>query len=97
MTLPVFKGGRAALADYVAKGGMLHKWRLAEGDKGDAVVSVIVNNHGWAESAIVNEELANDEEFDVERLVRNMPRLTPGSKDGETVCVMVTLAFDRAD
>lgn len=94
---PEFKGGRTALADYVAKAGMLHKWRLAEGGKGDAVVRITVNNHGWVESATTTEGLAKDEEFDVERLMKNMPRWTPGSKNGEAVCVRLTLAWDRAE
>lgn len=85
------------MADYVAKGGMLHKWRLAEGGKGDAVVRITVNNHGWVESATMAEGLAKDEEFDVERLMKNMPRWTPGSKNGEAVCVRLTLALDRAE
>lgn len=76
---------------------MLHKWRLAEGGKGDAVIRMTVNNHGWVESATTTEGLAKDEEFDVERLMKNMPRWTPGSKNGEAVCVRLTLALDRAE
>lgn len=92
---PMFIGGMEALNKYMETASLNTEWVISYDTNVSPTVTFVVNQNGWTRRIVVKKGLSGIEEFDVYRLIMNMPRWQPGVKDGENVASVVSLTLKK--
>ena len=88
---PEFKGGNQAMIEYLQKEVKYPKKSMKENVQGKVFVSMVIAKTGDV-THVESLKGPNDElKMEAERVIKNMPRWTPGEKDGKEVAVKVVL------
>ncbi len=83
--LPQFPGGDVALMDFVTQNLVYPPQAVKDKVEGSVYVEFVVKADGKAEDAKVLRSLTPECDAEALRIVRLMPKWTPGYKDGEPV------------
>jgi TonB family protein len=95
--MPVFKGGDAALLDYIAKNTIYPEAAMTKGTQGKVIVSFVIEADGSVDR--VNVVQGVDPELDKEaiRVVSSLPAFEkPGINDGKPVAVRFQIPINFA-
>jgi periplasmic protein TonB len=93
-TEPEFKGGTVKLTEFIAQNLNYPSYAIESGITGKVLLSFLVNKDGVIENIVVKsntDEALNKEAI---RIVKKMPKWTPGEIDGEKSSIQVTLPIN---
>ena len=91
---PMFPGGTAALKNFLIKNTKYPTSLQKEGIQGRVLVSFIVNTNGKISDIIVVESVHPALDKEAIRVMKKMPKWSPGIVDGEKVIVFYRLPFN---
>lgn len=89
--MPQFKGGSAALFEYLSKNVQYPEDAKREGIQGRNVVTFIVENDGSISNCKIVHSIHPSLDKETIRVVENMPKWIPGRQNGKTVRVKYTV------
>ena len=89
--MPQFPGGEAALMRYVASHMKYPPMAEEQGIQGTCIVQFVVTSTGYIGEVKVVRSLSPDCDNEAKRVVRSLPRFTPGKQNGQPVNVWYTL------
>lgn len=90
--MPEFPGGQNALLQFLAKNIKYPAEAQQQGKQGKVVVTFVIEKDGSITNAKVTQALYPSLDEESLRIVKSMPKWTPGKmKDGKVVCVQYTV------
>lgn len=89
--MPSFPGGEEAMLEYIAAHLKYPAASLEQGVQGVAMLRFVVKPDGGVGKVQVLKSLDPDCDREAERVVRSLPKFTPGVQDGRAVAVWYTL------
>lgn len=89
--MPQFPGGDAALMKYIASHMQYPPMAQEQGIQGKCIVQFVVTRNGSVGEVKVVRSLSPDCDNEAKRVVRSLPRFTPGKQNGQPVNVWYTL------
>lgn len=92
-TQPEFPGGLPAMNDYIATSMKYPKRAIENAVQGTVVVSFIVEKDGSLTGIQVLRDIGSDCGSEAVRLVKGMPKWTPGAINGKVVRTKMTTPF----
>jgi len=88
---PVFPGGQAKLYDYINTNIKYPPLAKQKGIQGKVIVRFVINEVGEVTNVKIAKSVNSYLDVEALRVVRNMPRWTPGENGGKKVKVALTL------
>ena len=89
--MPQFPGGDAALMRYIASHMQYPAMAQEHGIQGKCIVQFVVTKTGSVGEVKVVRSLSPDCDNEAKRVVRSLPKFTPGKENGQSVNVWYTL------
>ena len=89
--MPRFPGGEAALMKYINAHIQYPAEALKNGIEGRAVVQFVVEKTGNIGEVKVVQSLGEDLDREAVRVVKSLPKFTPGRQNGQAVSAWYTL------
>lgn len=89
--MPQFPGGDAALMKYIASHMQYPPMAQDQGIQGKCIVQFVVTRTGSVGEVKVVRSLSPDCDNEAKRVVRSLPKFTPGKQNGQPVNVWYTL------
>lgn len=92
--LPEFPGGWIAVMEYMVKNIKYPEQAEKDGLEGRVVVKFKVETDGSIGDVTVAKSLSPVLDAEAVRVVKNMPRWTPGRENGKTVAVSMSIPIE---
>ena len=92
--MPIFPGGETALEQYIRENLKYPVEAQKAGVQGRVTCQFVVSEDGSVTDISIARSVDTDLDYEAIRLIRNMPKWIPGTRDGEAVNTRITLPIN---